>query len=155
NIKQCIADYRKFRVQPKTEELADTSGSDRTVVLLVEHIFQQAIDEGASDIHLEPMADRIRLRFRIDGVLVFKTDLPKDLHNRLISRITILAECNITEHQRHQGGRINFVSNGVEYDLRLSVYVTVHGQCAVLRVLNKQVGLVSLSDLGMTPSMLE
>lgn len=155
NIRACIDDFRRYRVQPKDAGEADLSGSDRTVVKLVEHIFAQAIDEGASDIHIEPMADRIRLRFRIDGVLVFRTDLPKDLHNRLVSRIKILAECNITEHQRHQGGRINVVNKGQEYDLRLSVYVTVHGQCIVLRVLNKQVGLVSLSDLGMTPSMLE
>jgi type IV pilus assembly protein PilB len=128
---------------------------DDTVVQLVDHIIARAIEEGASDIHIEPMSDRIRLRYRIDGVLVYKTDLPKESLSRITSRIKILAECNITEHQRHQGGRILIKVGGREYDLRLSLYVTVHGECVVLRVLNKEMGLIGLDELGMNATMLE
>ncbi len=88
-------------------------------------------------------------------MLVYKTDLPIDLLPKLISRIKILSGGNITEHQRHQGGRIQFEYGDREFDMRLSVYVTVHGECAVLRILNKEMALVSLDELGMAPSMLE
>ena len=99
--------------------------------------------------------DKVRLRYRIDGVLVYKTDLPLDLLPKIISRIKIMASCNITEHQRHQGGRLLFAHNGKEVDMRLSVYVSVHGESAVLRVLNKEMALVSLDELGMSPTMME
>ncbi len=154
-IKRSIEDFQSFRVdKPKTGKTV-TAGEDNSIVQLVEHIFSQAVTERASDIHIEPMADRIRLRFRLDGVLVFKSDLPKDLLTKMASRIKILAECNITEHQRHQGGRLAFQKDGADYDMRLSSYVTVHGENMVLRVLNKQVGLVGLDELGMSPGMLE
>lgn len=152
-ISGAIAEYRRFRQRPK--EASSGTSSEDTVVQLVNHIITQAIEEGASDIHIEPMADKIRLRYRIDGVLVYKTDLPFDLLNRIISRIKILAECNITEHQRHQGGRIIFTAGTKETDLRLSIYVTVYGESAVLRILNKEMGLVSLEELGMSSTMLE
>ncbi|MCC6144309.1 MAG: Flp pilus assembly complex ATPase component TadA [Candidatus Hydrogenedentes bacterium] len=153
-IRQTIEDFKMFR-QRGARDSAEAAGPEDAVVTLVTHILSQAIDEGASDIHIEPMADKIRLRYRIDGVLVYKTDLPQDLLPKIISRLKILAECNITEHQRHQGGRIEFEFDGKQVDLRLSIYVTVHGESAVLRVLNKEMGLVSLDELGMNPSMLE
>lgn len=154
-IKAAIAEYKRFRQRPKDTEATGGLTAEDTVVQLVNHILLQAIEEGASDIHIEPMADKIRLRYRIDGVLVYKTDLPFDLLARIISRIKIMAECNITEHQRHQGGRIIFRHGNKETDLRLSVYVTVYGESAVMRILNKEMGLVSLEELGMSSTMLE
>jgi len=74
---------------------------------------------------------------------------------RLISRIKVLAECNITEHQRHQGGRFMFKIGVREFDLRMSVYVTVHGESVVMRILNKQTGIIGLEGLGMSPTMRE
>lgn len=155
-IRQSIDDFRKFRKRSsgKEEEEEDERGPEDSVVPLVSHILAQGIQEGASDIHIEPMQDRIRLRYRIDGVLAYKTDLPLDLLPRIVSRLKIMAEINITEHQRHQGGRIEFEIGDKQVDLRLSMYVTVHGECAVLRILNKDMGLVSLDELGMNPSML-
>jgi len=122
---------------------------------LVDHLIVTAIERRASDIHIEPMADKIRIRYRIDGVLVYHTDLPLTMLPRLISRIKIMAGCNITEHQRHQGGRILFPYKGKDIDLRLSIYVTVYGESAVMRVLNKDLALVALDELGMNRSMLE
>lgn len=128
-------------------------GEDESVVRLIERFVTLAIEERASDIHIEPMANVVRLRYRIDGVLVHKTDLPKALLPRVVSRIKIMAECNIAEHQRHQGGRIFFSFKGREYDIRLSVYVTVHGESIVLRILSKQTGLIELDELGMNAAM--
>jgi type IV pilus assembly protein PilB len=153
-IRQSIEDFKVFR-QRGARDQVEAAGPEDAVVSLVNHVLSQAIQEGASDIHLEPMADKIRLRYRIDGVLVYKTDLPTDLLPKFISRLKIMSEGNITEHQRHQGGRLEFEYGGKQVDLRLSIYVTVHGESAVLRVLNKEMGLVSLDELGMNPSMLE
>jgi type IV pilus assembly protein PilB len=153
-VKSTIAEFRRFR-QRGSKAGAEPASAEDAVVQLVNHIVIQAIEEGASDIHIEPMPDRIRLRYRIDGVLVYKTDLPIDLLARIVSRIKIMAQCNITEHQRHQGGRIIFNHGQREVDLRLSVYVTVYGESAVLRILNKEMGLVSLDELGMVSNMLQ
>jgi len=150
-IKATIADFQRFR--QGTDGDAKSQGD--AVVDVVNHLFSQAIEEGASDIHIEPMAHKVRVRYRIDGVLVYKTDLPQNMLAKIISRIKILAECNITEHQRHQGGRILFKHGAKEIDLRLSIYVTVNGESAVLRVLNKDLALVTLDELGMTSTMLE
>jgi len=151
-ISQTIEDYRRFRHELSQRRIEVSSDS---VVQLVDHIFSTAIAERASDIHIEPMANVVRLRYRIDGALVYKTDLPKDLLPRLESRMKVLAEGNITEHQKHQGGRILYELAGRQYDLRLSCYVTVHGECMVLRILNKQAALIDLEELGMCGSMLE
>jgi len=155
-IRATIEDLRSYRVEENQKnDVVRAEGGEETITDLVEHMFCQAIDERASDIHIEPMAQRIRIRYRIDGVLVYKTDLPKELLKKVTSRIKIMADCDIAEQRRHQGGRILFVRDGEEYDMRLSSYVTVHGENMVLRLLNKQVGLVSLDELGMSPPMRE
>ncbi len=154
-ILQTIEDYHRFRRRTEGRDDQGTETGEEVVVNLVNHLLSQAIDEGASDVHIEPMSDKIRIRFRIDGVLVYKTDLPLDLLPKILSRIKIMADCNITEHQRHQGGRILYPYEDKELDMRVSIYVTIHGQSAVLRVLNKDLALLSLDELGMTPSMME
>ncbi len=154
-IKRTIDDFRAFRQKVSGQDAGALEGGEDNVVQLVEHILAQAVLEGASDIHIEPMPNKIRVRYRIDGVLVYKTDLPLDLLPKIVSRIKIISQANITEHQRHQGGRLVFELNNKEYDMRLSVYVTVHGECVVLRVLNKDMGLVSIDQLGMSPMMMQ
>lgn len=152
-IKATIEDFRRYRSQDK-KEVAEGSPAE-AAVQLVEHILGQAIEEGASDIHIEPMTMVVRVRYRIDGVLVYKTDLPLDMLPKVNSRLKIMADCNIAEHQRHQGGRIGFRHGDKMVDMRLSMYVSIHGESAVLRVLNKDMALVTLDELGMTPTMLE
>jgi type IV pilus assembly protein PilB len=155
-ISQAIEDYRRFRHEVVSKDAAERlEGGADSIVQLVDHILTAAVEERASDIHIEPLSDVIRIRYRIDGVLVYKTDLPKDLLPRIISRVKVLATCNITEHQRHQGGRILYACRGREYDLRASIYVTVHGQCIVLRILNKESALIDLEELGMAGAMLD
>ena len=156
-IVETIEDYRRYRIKREEQKEGEVqpAGPEDAVVQLVNHILGQAVEEGASDIHIEPMAHVTRVRYRIDGVLVYKTDLPSDLLPKVISRIKIMADCNITEHQRHQGGRLIYKHQEKDVDMRLSVYVSVHGESAVLRVLNKEMALVTLDMLGMSPTMTE
>lgn len=153
-IRQCIHDIQNLRT--RGEHAGHTAGRNQedTIVPILEHLINEAIEEGASDIHIEPMESLVRIRYRIDGVLVYKTDLPKELLIKLISRLKILAELNIAEHHRHQGGRFQYEFKGREVDLRLSLYVTVFGESAVMRILNREMALVTLDQLGMAPNML-
>lgn len=153
-IQEAIQAFEEYRNQ-MTQAPGEAHVGEDNIVHLVDHLIITAIERRASDIHIEPMADKIRIRYRIDGVLVYHTDLPLTMLPRLISRIKIMAGCNITEHQRHQGGRILFPYKGKDIDLRLSIYVTVYGESAVMRVLNKELALVALDELGMNRSMLE
>jgi len=153
-VMQTIEEYRQYRSEMRGRDVQVETRAD-FIIQLIDHTIATAIEERASDIHVEPMSDIIRVRFRIDGVLVYKTDLPKDMLPRIVSRLKILAECNTTEHQRHQGGRIMYTLNNRDYDLRLSSYVTVHGECVVLRILNRQTGLMHIEELGMNSSMLD
>ncbi len=118
-------------------------------------LIMAAIKERASDIHIEPTKDCLRIRFRQDGVLRHYKDLPADLIPALTSRIKIMCNVDITEKRRHQGGRIMFEHAEGQLDLRVSFYVTVHGEKIVLRLLNRQNELLSLKEIGMPPRILE
>lgn len=95
---------------------------------IVNSLIMAAIKERASDIHMEPTKDRLRVRFRQDGVLQFYKDFPSDLIPVLTGRIKIMCNVDITEKRRHQGGRILFEYAEGQLDLRVSFYVTVHGE---------------------------
>ena len=126
-----------------------------SVVGQVDAIIVAAVEAGASDIHIEPLKDRLRIRFRQDGILVHHKDLPREIIPSLTSRIKVMCEVDITEKRRHQGGRMIFERGGIKLDLRVSCYVTVHGEKIVLRLLNRKAELIQLEDLGMAPKMLE
>jgi len=152
--------------QKSLKEGADADADDQTVTIeglsgtdsvsdVVDYLIRSSIQEGASDIHIEPMATRTRVRFRIDGVLVHRTDLPAALHRRITSRIKILCDADVAERRRHQDGRINYPYEGSSVDLRVSIYVTVHGENVVIRILQQRKGIYELSDLGMGAGMLD
>lgn len=136
-----------------TAEVAD----DKTVIGIFNAIIEDAIKNNASDIHIEPMKDRMRIRLRIDGVLMHSRDLPIEMAPPLSSRIKVLAEANITEKRRHQDGRILFESrdSGSTLDMRVSFYITIYGEKIVLRLLNRKTVLLDVKDIGMSPRMLE
>jgi type IV pilus assembly protein PilB len=130
-------------------------GQDRdNISEIVDLLIARGIREGASDIHIEPMGSKLRIRFRIDGALVRITDLPKEYGPRITSRIKVLAEADISERRRHQDGRIFVLCDSTEVDLRASFYVTVHGENTVLRILDRTKNLLDLEDLGFAPGML-
>jgi type IV pilus assembly protein PilB len=130
-------------------------GQDRdNISEIVDLLIARAIRERASDIHIEPMGSKLRVRFRIDGALIRITDLPKEYGPRMTSRIKVLAEADISEKRRHQDGRIFVLCDSKEVDLRASFYVTVHGENTVLRILDRTKNLLDLEDLGFAPRML-
>ncbi len=124
-------------------------------VQAVHRIISEAIEAGASDIHVEPMADRLRIRFREDGVLVQHEDLPVEIARGLTSRIKVLAGADIAERRRHQDGRMLFEHEGATLDLRISFYSTIHGEKIVLRLLNNRSSLLDIKDIGMASRMLQ
>lgn len=145
-----ISDYQKVKYH--TLEAQAQTGEDR-VIQMVDQLIKSAIDEGASDVHLEPMANKLRIRYRIDGVLVHKLDFPRDYTPRIISRIKILADADVAERRKHQDGRIFVKTEKQEIDIRASFYATVFGENVVLRILNKA-SLISLQELGFAPNIL-
>lgn len=126
----------------------------QTVVGVVNSIIITAIKENCSDIHIEPLADRVQIRFREDGVLRHYKDFPRDILPPLTSRIKIMCEADIAEKRRHQGGRILFEYDEGRVDIRVSFYVTVHGEKIVCRVLKQKRELLDIQSLGMAPKML-
>ena len=141
----------------KSTESITVSASDESMVNLVDSIIMHAIEENnVSDIHFEPMRDRFRIRFRQNGVLVQYRDFPISIVPTLTSRIKILCKADIAEKRRHQDGRFMFKYGDITMDLRVSFYVTVHGEKIVMRLLNRQGELMmNINDIGMFPRMLE
>ena len=124
------------------------------IVKLVDYIIQSAIDDDVSDIHVEPLAQKLRIRYRKDGVLLQKTEFPKHLQDKIISRMKVMAGADIADRRHHQDGKIDYVYFSNKVDIRFSSYVTVHGENLVLRLLSKKKGLNNLSELGMAPGTL-
>jgi len=125
--------------------------SENIVVQAINSILLEANKQGASDIHVEPMKDRLQLRFRKDGVLIPFRDFPLDMAPGITSRIKIMAGADIAERRRHQDGRIFFEEQGVQMDLRVSIYATIHGEKVVMRLLGAQSELLAINELGMAP----
>jgi type IV pilus assembly protein PilB len=122
--------------------------SDAPVVKLVNLIIQEAVSLRASDIHIEPFADRVRIRYRIDGVLVERDSPPRRLLAPINSRIKIMGSIDIAEKRRPQDGRIKMTLHGKHYDLRVSFLPTNNGQSCVMRILDRGNIQVSIKDLG-------
>lgn len=122
--------------------------SDAPVVKLVNLIIAEAIALRASDIHIEPFADRVRIRYRIDGVLVERDSPPRRLLAPMISRLKIMGRIDIAEKRRPQDGRIKTMVKGQPFDLRVSALPTNHGQSLVMRILDRRSIQVSIRDLG-------
>jgi len=125
-----------------------SSESDAPIVRLCDQIIAEAVQLRASDIHIEPFEDRVRIRYRIDGSLVEREALPKRFQGALMSRFKILSKLDIAERRRTQDGRIKLTIGEKELDLRVSVIPTAHGQSIVMRILDKDNIRVSLVQLG-------
>lgn len=121
---------------------------DAPIIKLVHLIIQQAVSQRASDIHIEPFADRVRVRYRIDGACMERESPPRRLLGAIVSRIKIMAQIDIAEKRRPQDGRIKINVGSKEVDLRVSVLPTNHGQSVVMRILDRDNIKVSLRDMG-------
>ncbi|TWT38025.1 Type II/IV secretion system protein [Posidoniimonas corsicana] len=132
------------------EEDDDVDEASAPIVRLVQLMISEAVQLRASDIHVEPFEDRVRIRYRIDGVLVERDSPPRRLLGALLSRIKILAKMDIAERRRTQDGRIKITAGGKELDLRVSMLPTNHGQSCVMRLLDKDNIKVGVRQLGLS-----
>jgi type IV pilus assembly protein PilB len=130
------------------------SADDAPVVKLVYQLVGQAVEEGASDLHITPENQDLRVRFRIDGVLRDVTTIPRRMAAGVISRMKIMAELDISERRLPQDGRVGLVVDGHRVDLRLVTVPTVRGEGVVIRILDKEAVVMDLAELGMAPSEL-
>lgn len=133
------------------EELEIEAADDSPVARALNLIVEEAAKSHASDIHIEPEEDKIRIRYRIDGILHEVLSLPPAIHLSLLSRIKILSGMNIADHRRPQDGQFSIQTAGKFIDIRVATISTVHGEMAVLRLLDKSMGAMSLSQLGFLP----
>ena len=124
------------------------------VAKIVSTILEYAVTSRSSDVHIEPQEDRVRVRYRIDGILYDRLSLPKTVQEAVISRIKILSDMKIDEHRTPQDGRFNFKVGEKEVDLRISVLPTAFGEKIVMRLLRKSGGVPTLQALGLSgPSL--
>lgn len=125
------------------------------IVRAIDLLIRQAVRDRASDIHIEPEEDRVRIRYRIDGILHEMMSLPSSVQAPLISRIKIMAGMNIAERRRSQDGQITFDVEGREIDIRVATSSTVNGEMSVLRILDKTFAFRNLAELGFRAETLE
>lgn len=121
------------------------------VVRLVHRMFEEAVQQRASDIHIEPFPNRVRIRYRVDGKLTLADEHPIDLFPPLLSHLKVNAGLDIAEKRKPQDGRIEYSVSGRILDVRTSILPTNHGETCVMRLLDREANLLSLGDLGMNP----
>jgi len=136
------------------EKLVISAATETPLVQALNLIIDEAVKARASDIHIEPEEERVRVRYRIDGTLHDTMSLPLNVNRALISRIKILGEMNIADHMRPQDGQFSTVAKGREIDVRVATAPTVLGETATLRLLDKSLATLGLSELGMLPDSL-
>jgi type II secretion system protein E len=151
-----MAELQADDVAAEELEVSDLQkmASEALVIKLVNLILHQAIQDRASDVHIEPFENHTRVRYRIDGVLHDASSPPKRLHPAIVSRVKILADMNIAERRLPQDGRIRLRFSGRQIDMRVSTVPTLFGEGVVIRLLDKSIGLMALEDLGMPPGAL-
>ncbi len=125
------------------------SADDAPVIRLVNQIIAQAVEQGASDIHLEPNGNELRVRFRIDGVLVETATVQRRMVLGVISRVKIMSDLDISERRIPQDGRVGLTIDGHRIDLRIVTLPSVHGESVVIRILDKSSIVMELEKLGM------
>jgi general secretion pathway protein E len=130
------------------DRVAVDAGADTSIARQLERLLEEGMKARASDIHIEPDESRVRIRYRIDGILHEVASLPLTLHQSLISRIKILSDMNIADHRRPQDGQFSFETNNARIDIRVATINTVNGEMAVLRLLNKDLAALALPQIG-------
>ncbi|HQP11453.1 MAG TPA: GspE/PulE family protein [Candidatus Omnitrophota bacterium] len=147
-IGSSIDDIVKSIDNEEAQEAVTEIGAGAPLVRLVNIVIAQAVKDHASDIHIEPEEDGVRIRLREDGVLQELKMLPKKIQSGIISRVKIMAKMDIAESRKPQDGRIRIKIENKELDLRVSSFPTIHGENIVLRVLDKSAVLLGLKELG-------
>lgn len=143
---------------PPVEEEAEVTSeliASTPVAQSLDLLIAQAVQDRASDVHLEPQNDRLRVRYRIDGILHDMFSLPLSAHTQLVSRVKILAEMNIAEQRRPQDGQFSIKVGDRAVDIRAATMETACGERVTLRILDKSLSLFTLPELGFLPDVLK
>ncbi len=152
-LSQIPTRYQRVRV---TETRVSVEAiAQAPVVRAIDLLIKQAVRDRASDVHIEPQEDRLRIRYRIDGILHEVMSLPLSVHPPLLSRVKIMAGLNIAERRRPQDGQITFDMGDRDIDIRVATTSTVYGEMVVLRILDKTFAFLPLADIGFLPDTLE
>jgi type IV pilus assembly protein PilB len=141
--------------QSLDEAVGSAGAEDAPIIKLVNLLITQAVNDRASDIHIEPQERDVLVRYRVDGVLHEVMRPPKSVQAGMTSRLKIMADVNIAERRVPQDGRISLTVQGKQIDIRLATLPTVHGEKIVMRILDKSSVLLELSDLGFLPGNYE
>lgn len=141
-------------VDKSLDKSIDVADDDAPIVKLCNRIIAEAVRARGSDIHIEPMGDRVRLRYRIDGVCIERDNLPKRMQNAMLSRFKLMAGMNIAEKRIPQDGRIKMPVDDASIDFRVSACPAYHGESIVLRILRPDSVRIGLVNLGFEPDNL-
>ena len=152
-LSQIPTRYQRVRVD-ETRVSAEAI-AQAPVVRAIDLLIKQAVRDRASDVHVEPQDDRLRVRYRIDGILHEVMSLPLSVHPPLLSRVKIMSGLNIAERRRPQDGQITFDMGDREVDIRVATTNTVYGEMVVLRILDKAFAFLPLAEIGFLPEPLE
>jgi type IV pilus assembly protein PilB len=151
SVDSMIAEFTETAIDFTETELASSAGADddsAPVVRLVNLMITEAVNMRASDIHVEPFEEKVRIRYRIDGELIERDSPPRRLHAAIISRIKVMASIDISEKRKPQDGRIKTRVAGKDFDLRISILPTGHGQAVVMRILDRENIKIGIRNLG-------
>lgn len=157
DLRMMDASFNKSSASPKNIIICDTlkpESNKDSIVDILNFIISSAIMEDATDIHIEPMENMLRIRYRIDGILQHKTDLPLFIAPNLVSRLKALCGLDIADRRKHQDGRIGARVMNKGFDLRISTYASIHGESMSVRILPNQNKLMDLDMLGYSPYVL-
>ncbi|MBI3724197.1 Flp pilus assembly complex ATPase component TadA [bacterium] len=156
DLESKFAEITASAIEVKTGDIADLEsiedGDDAPIIKLVNQIIANAVSQRASDVHVEPMEKKVRIRYRIDGDCVEKEPLPKKLQGPVIARLKIMSKMKPDEKRVPQDGRIKLNIAGREIDFRVNALPATHGESVVLRILDKEKALVDLEQLGLHKS---
>ena len=157
DIIQGIGEDEVEVVESNKDEVTDLEkmAGESPVIRYVNYLIYSAVQEGASDIHIEPGDDSLRIRYRIDGVLFEQSAPPLRMHAAILSRLKIMANIDIAERRLPQDGRIRAMIHGGHVDLRVSTLPTTSGEKCVIRILDNRSIMIGLEKLGMWDDMLE
>jgi len=138
---------------PGGHDLLDDAANEPPIIKLVNLIFSIAVKDRASDIHVQPLENELRVRFRIDGLLYDMYKPPKRAQNAIVSRIKVMAGLDVAEKRLPQDGRILIRVNDSETDVRVSIIPSAYGEQVVMRLLDRSATMIGLGDLGMEPEL--
>ncbi|RJP30338.1 MAG: type II secretion system protein GspE [Actinobacteria bacterium] len=149
-------DLTSEEMQGESKEAGEEAeADDAPIVKYVNLLISEGVNDRASDVHIEPMENDVRVRFRIDGVLHEIRRNPKQIHSGVVARIKVMADMNIAEKRLPQDGRASVDIRGKSIDIRVASLPTIHGEKIVMRILDKSASLMSLEELGFSEDVLE